>query len=207
VTIEHRGFVNAMAAVRWAYRNVPAPDTVLVTGCSAGSVGSAAFAPYVIEHYPEADVRQLGDSLAFVFDRPVDLSIPRSYANMPRWIPAVRELRAGRHTMADYYAAIGRFYPRQTFAQFNYESDSVQQAFYTAAGGPPEGFEADLRASLRQIHARAPNFRSYTAPGSEHCVLPTGRFYDEEHDGVAVSDWVTRLAAGQPIENVPTGGR
>jgi hypothetical protein len=202
VDIEHRGFVNAMAAVRWAFRHVPDPRSVLVTGCSAGSVGSAAFAPYVIRHYPRARVTQLGDSLAFVFDGPVDLSDTRAYANMPRWIPAVRALRPGRHTMADYYVAIANRYPEATFAQVNYASDAVQREFYAAAGGDPNGFDADLRAALADIRARAPNFRDFLAPGVDHCVLPFETFYTLRHRGVSVRDWTARLAAGRPARDV-----
>ena len=207
VTVEHRGFVNAMAAVRWAFRNVPAPRTVFVTGCSAGSVGSAAFAPYVLEHYPRAEVNQLGDGLAFVFSEPVDLSRTRAYANMPRWIPAVRALRPGAHTMADYYAAVARRYPRATFSQLNYASDRVQRDYYAAAGGRAEEFDAALERSLSAIRAASPNFRSYTSPGSDHCVLPDSRFYTERHDGTSVIDWVTAVATGREVQDVPGGGR
>jgi Pectinacetylesterase len=202
IDVEHRGFVNAMAAVRWAFRHVPNPRSVLVTGCSAGSVGSAAFAPYVIRRYPHARVTQLGDSLAFVFDGPVDLSNIRAYANMPRWIAAVRALRPGRHTMADYYVAIARQYPDATFAQINHASDAVQREFYAAAGGDPTHFDADLRAALDEIHAGAPNFRSYLAPGVDHCVLPFATFHTLRHQGVSVRDWTARLAAGQPVRDV-----
>jgi hypothetical protein len=202
VDIEHRGFVNAMAAVRWAFRHVPDPRNVLVTGCSAGSVGSAAFAPYVIRHYRRAQVTQLGDSLAFVFNGPVDLSDTRAYANMPRWIAAVRALRPGGHTMADYYVAIARRYPEATFAQINYASDAVQREFYTAAGGDPDGFDAALRAALDEIREDAPNFHSYLAPGVDHCVLPLATFYTLRHRGVSVRDWTARLAAGRPVRDV-----
>jgi hypothetical protein len=202
IAVEHRGFVNAMAAVRWAFRHVPEPRSVLVSGCSAGSVGSAAFAPYVIRRYPHARVAQLGDSLAFVFAGPIDLSDIRAYANMPRWIPAVRALRPGRHTMADYYVAIARHYPDATFAQINYAGDAVQREFYAAAGGDPAGFDTDLRAALDEIHTRAPNFRSYLAPGVDHCVLPLATFSTLRHRGVSVRDWTERLAAGQPVPGV-----
>jgi hypothetical protein len=193
VTVQQRGFVNAMAAVQWAFDNVPAPETVLVTGCSAGSVGSAALAPYVIRHYPDANVAQLGDSLAFVFATPVDLSPTHGYANMPRWIPAARALRPARHTMADYYLAIARYYPHNTFAQFNYAQDQTQAQFYAAAGGAPENFPRDLRASLRQIEAGAPNFRSLLAPGIGHCVLPFADFFTLRAGATSVRDWTLDL--------------
>ena len=47
LTIYHRGFVNAAAALDWAYSNVSNPDSVFVTGCSAGS--SYTFAQYNTE--------------------------------------------------------------------------------------------------------------------------------------------------------------
>lgn len=73
IVIHHKGFVNASTALRWVYVRFPSPRSVFITGCSAGSVGSIAFAPYVIQQYPNARVAQLGDSLAFVFHRPVNL--------------------------------------------------------------------------------------------------------------------------------------
>lgn len=71
--IRHRGWPNARAALARAFGAFPEPDVVLVTGCSAGSVGSAFHVPAVIERWPQARVTQLGDSLAFVFHRPISL--------------------------------------------------------------------------------------------------------------------------------------
>ena len=138
----------------------------------------------------------------FRLEGPLDLSDIRAYKNMPRWIPEVRALRPGRHTMADYYVAVARRYPAATFAQVNYASDAVQREFYAAAGGDPAAFDADLRASLDEIHAGAPNFRSYVAPGVDHCVLPRATFYTLDDDGMSVRDWTTRLAHGRPVPDV-----
>jgi len=44
-------------------------DTVFVTGCSAGSVGSAFHSNAIIRRYPGARVTHVGDSLAFARDR------------------------------------------------------------------------------------------------------------------------------------------
>jgi hypothetical protein len=43
-------------------------------GCSAGSVGSAFHFDAVARRYPGARLAQLGDSLAFVFPRPIQLN-------------------------------------------------------------------------------------------------------------------------------------
>jgi hypothetical protein len=202
VTIEHRGFVNGMAAVRWAFANVPAPETVLVTGCSAGSVGSAAFAPYVIERYPHARNAQLGDSLAFAWPRPSDLRDWNVARNWPSWIPGVRRLDQASVRMSDYYAAIARYYPRVTFSQINHAADGVQTRYFAALGGHPQAFPSALLQSLRAIHHAARNFRSIVLPGHGHCVLPTRTYDTQAVDGVRVRDWVADLVAGRAVRDL-----
>ena len=203
VTVRHRGFVNARAALDWAAERVPSPKDVFVTGCSAGSVGSAALAPYLIERYEGARVTQLGDSLAFVFHRALDIQEDyRAHGNFPRWIPALRRMNPGTFTMAGYYAAIARHYRRSVFSQFNYSRDRVQQMFYEALGGDPDEFPGALARSLAEVRRAAPNFRCYTAEGDGHCVLNGRDFYTHETDGVRLRDWVAALAAGRPLADV-----
>jgi hypothetical protein len=43
---------------------------------------------------------------------------------------------------------------------------------------------------------------SYIAPGGEHTTLSDGTFYTEAVDGTRLVDWVTRLVAGEPVEDV-----
>ena len=43
--IYHYGFNNIYAAMNWTFENVLAPESVFVTGCSAGSIGSIRAAP------------------------------------------------------------------------------------------------------------------------------------------------------------------
>jgi len=202
VRIHHRGLVNARAALSWAYRNVPAAREVFVTGCSAGSVASIVYAPYLIKHYPNASVTQLGDSNAFVFHRPVNLAEDwRAQASLPAWIPALRKM-ASRFTMARYYTAVARFYPRNAFAQFNFAEDPTQAEFYGAVGGDPSEFPAALRASLRRISDGATNFRCFLAFGAGHCILGDVSFYNEQTGGAALRGWVARLARGRPVSSV-----
>jgi hypothetical protein len=73
VVVEQRGWRNAHTALGRAYDEFD-PEAVLVTGCSAGSVGSAWHAEDVIRAWPDARVAQVGDSLAFLFHRPIRLT-------------------------------------------------------------------------------------------------------------------------------------
>jgi hypothetical protein len=203
LTIYHKGFVNGSAALQWAYIHVTTPESVFVTGCSAGSVGSAVFAPYIIQHYRQSQVSQLGDSLAFVFDRPLDLQTNwRAGDNFPDWIPALANLDPEQFQMADYYIAIANYYADHSFTQYNTAHDATQVAFYSAVGGQPQNFERDFAANLDLIRAGASNFRAYTASGSAHCILPFASFYTQQTEGVRFRDWVDDLVNGQPVDNV-----
>ena len=203
LTVNHTGFVNAAAALEWAYANIPDPDSVFVTGCSAGSPGSIMHTPYIIEQYPGIPVRQLGDSLAFVFGRPLDLQEDsRTHDNFAPWIPELGAIQPGEFLTSDFYAAIANHYPEHSFAQTNSLNDWVQIRYYVAIDGEEENWPRDLTASLDSISARADNFRSYVVGGSEHCALQRSLFYRYAANGVSMRDWVAAYAAGEAVDSV-----
>jgi hypothetical protein len=195
VTVQQYGWVNAQAALRRAYREFPKPRTVFVAGCSAGSVGSAFHADSIIRRYGDARVTQLGDSLAFVFHRPISLTDWGAQKHFPRFF----RIGTRRFTMVQFLTALARAHPRRTFARFNHAQDGVQERFYEAVGGKPGGFAPRLAAAERSLK-RLPNYRSYLACGFNHCALPTPEFYSLRVDGIALRDWVADLAAGQDVK-------
>jgi dienelactone hydrolase len=198
--VHQKGFVNARAAFARAYGEFPDPDVVFVTGCSAGSVGSAFHADAIIRHYRGARVTQLGDSLAFVFHRRIRLTAWGTHAVFPPFF----RIGNRRWTMAEFVSRLARAHPNVTFARFNHAADAVQERFYRAVGGRPGGFEPTLRLAERTLE-KLPNYRSYLACGSNHCALPTPEFYSLRVDGVSLRDWVADLAHGRDVR-CPTCG-
>jgi hypothetical protein len=192
VVVEQRGWQNARAALRRTYREFRDPDVVLVTGCSAGSVGSAWHAGAVIDRYRGARVAQVGDSLAFLFHRPIRLTDWGTNKHFPSFF------RVGnrRWTMEEFVRRLARGHPRATFARFNHAADFVQERFYSAVGGDPAGFPARLRAVERRLK-RLPNYRSYLACGTNHCAFQGEEFFSLRVGGVRLRDWVADLAAGR----------
>lgn len=195
--VHQKGFLNAQAALTRTFTELPSPETVLVTGCSAGSVGSAFHTDTILKRYPEARVTSVGDSLAFVFHRPISLESWGTHERFPAWFRPTRP--NGRWTMVEFLSALAEQYPDRTFARFNHAQDGVQQAFYDAVGGDPAGFSPGLRAAERELK-QLPNYRSYLACGSEHCAFDRSTFYSTETDGVRLRDWVADLAEGEDVE-------
>jgi hypothetical protein len=193
--VRQKGFVNARAALARTHRLFPDARAVFIAGCSAGSVGSAFHADAIIDQYPRARIAQLGDSLAFVFHRPVDLS--DWGAN--RVFPPFFRIGDRRWTMVEFITRLARAHPEATFARFNHATDGVQERFYQAVGGRPGGFEPRLRRAEKALK-RVQNYRSYLACGSEHCALPTAEFYSLEVGGISLRDWVAGLAAGRSVD-------
>ena len=197
VRVHQKGFVNARAALARTYSEFPDAETVLVSGCSAGSVGSAFHADAIIRRYRDARVTQVGDSLAFIFHRPINLADWGTHEHFPAWFLPKRPRE--RWTMVEFLRGLARAHPQRTFARFNHAADEVQAEFYEAVGGDRRDFAHRLRAAERQLK-RLPNYRSYVACGTEHCAFQTSEFYFLRVRGVRLRDWVARLAAGRDVD-------
>ncbi len=202
VVVHHKGFDNLMSAVDFTIDYMPEPDSVFVTGCSAGSVGSAIAIPFIIEAYPEVIVTQMGDSLGTIFDTPTDLSelwgVPDFYTDaLADTAPDLSEF-----TTANYYIGLGEAYPNHTFAQFNFRFDNVQQRYFAAGEKDPDAYIAfSLGESLTAIVDAISNFRYFLADDDQHCILPRSDIYRVEVDGVSALDWITSVAIGESVEN------
>ena len=198
--VNHRGFVNASSALDWVYGNFEQPESIFLAGCSAGSVGSAMHAAYVIEQYPNAALNQLGDSLAFVFDQPVNLQTGANWQdNFPEWVEGMPELMNRSFEMSEFYSLVAGHYPGVGFGQLNSLHDNVQVTTYVDFGGQEQNWVPDLDASLSAIHTNAPNFRSLTFGGSEHCMLNRPIFYTYAVEGIRLRDWVAEYSAGLDV--------
>lgn len=203
LTVHHKGHENGQAVVDWVFEHFSGPENIFVTGCSAGSVGSVMFAPHLMEHYPDAQIAQLGDSLGFIFSRPVNgENIWNFRAGLPDWIPTVQAIGPDDFTMARFYEAVASHYPQHTFSQFNTAYDNVQIRFYTAGGRSADQFDEELWSVIETTDQTTPNFRYYHAEGDMHCITPRPDFYQRTVNGVRFVEWVTALAQGQDVTSV-----
>jgi hypothetical protein len=201
VTIEHKGFVNASAALAWTYSRYEAPANVFVTGCSAGAYGAALHSAYIADHYADARVSVLADSGAGIITDDFLLnSLPRWNAqpNLPSFVPGL-DVPIAELTLPDLYVAIGNAFPEHRFAQTATAFDQDQIFFYTAMGGEAADWPGLFRTSIDAIDTELPNFAAYIPPGSMHCATPYPFFDTRTVNGTHQLDWAVELAMGETM--------
>ena len=101
--------------------------------------------------------------------------------------------------MSEFYSLVAKHYWDYDFGQINTRHDHVQASAYVEFGGLEENWVTDFETSLTAIQANAPNFKSLTFGGSEHCMLNRPLFYTYAVDGIGLRDWVADYAAGLAV--------
>jgi len=200
--IEHKGAVNSRAVLDWVYANFRAPEQIFVTGCSAGSYGSALWSADIMRQYPDSRVVQFGDSGAGVITESFFAdSFPTWHAEeaFPTWIPsldpATNDLLDAE--LPDLYAGIAGAYPNQKMSQYNTLLDDTQVYYYEVMGGGDAAeWSALMLDSIGEIESRADNFCAYLAGGEQHCIVTRNSFFTRESDGVLLVDWLGDLLDG-----------
>ena len=202
--INHTGYDNATTVLNWVYENVPAPENVVLTGCSAGSLGSAFHAPFVMEQYPDAFVAQIGDAAGgYRGDLSVQMSTWHTADLLPDWIEGFEGYSAENLNFEALYMVGGAAYPDDQFGQINSGGgDPVQTGFLALVAGDTITLDEALTANLDDIENSIDNFAYYTAGGSLHCIIRDNGLYTYETDGARLLDWLNAVVAGENPDDV-----
>lgn len=200
--IEHRGFVNASAALNWTYTRYTAPDNVFVSGCSAGAYGAILHSAYIAQHYESADIAVFADSGAgIITDTFLNDSLPNwnAEANLPSAFVPGLDRPISELQLTDVYIEIGRTFPDMRLAQTQTQFDQDQVFFFTAMGGRAEDWPTTMRSRIEDIRGEIPNFTAYVPGGSMHCAGIYPFFLTREVNGVALRDFAEDLALGASL--------
>lgn len=207
VTVHHNGYVNATTVLNWVYENVEAPETVFVTGSSAGAIASPFYAGLVAEHYPDARVVQLGDGAGGYRVSDATAIINEAWGTMsilPDW---EEYASAAEDTLnfEQYYIATANRFPDMVMSQYNTANDATQYTFLSILGMTDVSLQELIDANIADIREGGEDpdpFSTYLAGGSLHTILRLPQFYEYDVDGVRVRDWVAALAAGESVADV-----
>ncbi len=206
-SIQHYGAINSQAVLDWVADNFESPGDVLMTGCSAGAYGSIYWAPHYKELFPEANFYHLADSGAgIVTDNFFRNSFPNWQASRfaADWVPGLDpEINDWFDLTLDHmYLSVAGYYDHSSFSQFNMKKDEIQKFFYEIMGGDSSHWEKKLNISMKKLTQSLDNFKTYTYPGNDHCILPYNYLYELNHEGVSFLDWFKRYISGESVSNI-----
>jgi Pectinacetylesterase len=199
LTIRHKGYANGTAALDHLVATFPHATAVVVAGESAGSIAAPLYAGLVSDRLPGARITVLADgSGAYPDGRRVNEIIARwgfgtivpPWFEQPEWSPSAFFVQSARHD------------PEILFARHDYAYDEKQEFWYPFLGIAGKDVLSLMRRNEQQIEDAGATLLSYVAPGSDHTVIGDGPFYAETVDGVKLVDWVTRLIAGEPVDDM-----
>lgn len=206
--IHHKGYVNSTTVLNWVYDNFESPESIFLTGVSAGSYGSIAASAFVMAHYQDSKIVQIGDCGAGVVTQDfltTGITNWDAQKNFP--IESLATADVTTLTLNDMYIAIGEEYPDQMISQYNTANDWNQRYYYELMSGDTSGWSAIMFESMETLATALPNnFRYYIAGGEKHGILPYPEFYTYAVEGYRVRDWVASLVLEGDAPNVKCTG-
>lgn len=205
VTVHHKGYVNAMAAIEWAFANFESPAEVLVTGSSGGSIPAPFYGQVVAEHYPEAQVTVLGDGAGSYRrdeEGQADPTVLWEMLKVLQHQPGYEDFAAGGIGYHDLYIVAGRRHPEMRLFEYDAANDAVQGFFLRLSGASSDDPAPLIRTNQGEIRDSIPNFGAYIAGGREHTILWRRAFYQYQVDGLLFRDWFAAVVSGEEAGDV-----
>ena len=204
VTINHKGTINAQAVLDWTGEHFLRPETVFVTGSSAGSIPSPYYAMKIADRYTEARIVQLGDGSGGYRRGENSDSVENTWGTLDvlHRSPEFAALKADDLTYETLYVGAAKGSPNVQFAAFDHAEDGTQKRYQALSGNEVESLLPLIKANQEDIRREVGNYRSYIAGGDMHTILLRPEFYTQTVGAISVRDWVAALANGEQVANV-----
>jgi hypothetical protein len=201
----HNGYANSTIVLNWIYENYPTPDNIVISGSSAGAIGSSFYSGTVAAHYENTQVVLIADAAGGYNspDMPALFNAWNVVDILPDW-PEYAGKTNDNLNFEDFYIASANHNPNLTIAQYNTAEDALQKTFSYLLGDTPGGFSLPQRIFNHyvEIESAVDNFHSYTAGGNVHIILNTPDYYSYRVEGVSFADWVTGLVNGDKVADI-----
>ncbi len=222
VKISHRGFQNAKVVEKFAREHFLNPETIFVTGSSAGAYGALFHGPLLHEAWPASKFSILGDAGNGVITPSFlqnEFENWNFLANIPDDVPGVVESITSGEGMVAYIDAVADFYTDTKWAHYTASYDGGgggQTGFYNvmlndnnpvAAVTWWEGscqFNEVMVDQALETSSRAPeNYRYYIGAGSRHTMYGSDKVYSDQSGGEqqTIVDWVEDMIAFHPASS------
>lgn len=200
----HRGLRNQSAGMDVARNMFPHANRITVAGSSAGGVGAAGFAPFLVR---------------LLYDNEVKLTVINDAGPITTNPDAVGDIAA---RAADWQ--FGQFYPASctdcddmgdntAIVHWRLDNDStIREAFYETDGdltnrfflrllGDPSGFRQLILDGHGAINAAHPNrYKRFIVSGDlSHTALQVPLFYSQDANGIPLNEWIDDFLVPRPF--------
>jgi hypothetical protein len=205
LTIHHKGFANASAALDYLQANFAAATRVVVLGESAGAVAAPVYGGLAASRFPQAVITTIADSAGAYPDLP-ELNTQLSNAwNVQTLITALTgDARdTANFSLPGLTVLSGLHHPTVVFSRHDYSSDPDQANWLERIGQSSTDVASRIAANESAIESAGVDVISYTAPGEYHTVFTDDRFYDEAVDGITLVQWTKQLIGAELTGDVP----
>jgi hypothetical protein len=204
IIIHHRGYVNTTTVLDWTYENVINPETVFVTGCSAGAIPAPFYTQFVAEAYPDARIEELGDAAGSYRNPILAETVFTQWGTVDALPENYSDEAVDTLTFEDFYSHTAAMFPNISLTEYNTAEDEVQAGFLQISGLAGVSMKDLQEANFEDILASGEDvdFHTFTAGGKSHCITPTADFYTYSVNGMSFRDWMAALAAGEEVETI-----
>jgi hypothetical protein len=219
IAISHRGFQNAKVVEKFAREHFLSPETVFVTGSSAGGYGALFHAPLLHEVWPASTIRVLGDASNGVITADFLQNEFENWnfkANIPDEIPGVLESIESGEGLVGYVEAVADYYDQTNWGHYSTSYDGGtggQTGFYNVMLNRNNPLAAvtwwNASCSFNDVMVEqanetfsraAQNYRYYIGTGSRHTMWGSNKVYTDQSGGESqtIVDWIDDMLAYDP---------
>ena len=220
------GFANAKSGFDWIVENMRSPgglaprlSSLVISGCSAGSIGAQLWADHALTTLPHDAAAVVPDSYMGVFPTSAEGHLIEQYGMcttpllepLPELRAACAKKQLSLHALT---AAVTARHPKAVFGQVQSKTDEVQMGFNWALSADPLAHPGSLACGDpttcwvdgAKLYGKAndylegyniqPNHVHFLVQSSQHCYLPNGHFYDADPSGASAGG-----RGGEPLHH------
>ncbi len=206
VVIEHKGRVNATAALEGMAERFPDAEEVVVLGFSAGSAGAPLYGGLAHDLLPDADITVIADaSGAYPGDELITGAIGGLWGifdNLPAWPESAGQPQSA-WSLPGLFVQAGRHVPGISLATIDTAEDEVQRDFTELIGFGDTPLIDLIDANAAFIESNGVQVSSWVGPGTRHVsTADDDTLYGTEVEGTVLVDWIADLLAGEDVPDV-----
>ncbi|WP_051516108.1 pectin acetylesterase-family hydrolase [Candidatus Blastococcus massiliensis] len=205
VVVEHKGRLNATAALETLAAEFPGAEEVVVLGQSAGSAAAPLYGGLAHDLLPEAQVTVLADaSGAYPADEVITSAIGGLWGifdQLPAWPEAAGDPLSA-WSLPGLFIQTSEHVPGIRLASINTADDEVQRDFSDRIGQQNTPLSELIGRNNELIEAAGVDLAWWLGPGDKHVSTSDDELYDTEVDGIRLVDWIAGVLAGKDVADV-----